>query len=440
MKFILALVLAFTFAAASAQSGFVFPNNQNRTTIRFQLISNLIFIPIEVNGVTLTFLVDTGVDETILLSVDDQDEVALNNVRNIKLQGLGSEDAVSALVSTNNKLSVGGLVDLNHTIYIVLDQGFNFSEHVGIPVNGIIGYNFFKDNIIKLDYDRKKIFVYQKNSRKHRRFQKRYTKIPITIEQHKPYVMADVMLDDGVQKVKMLLDNGNSDAIWLFDKGDIAEKLPRTKLDDFLGKGFSGDIFGKRSRINSFSINKFNFVSPLVAIPDSTSIKSANMVENRAGSIGSEILRRFSAVIDYPNNAIYLKPNSHYDEPFNYNMSGMEVQHDGLEWVKETVRLQGLLTDMQYDVSGNHIRADFVYKVVLKPSYAVGSVRQDSPADRVGIKKGDKLVKINSQSTNQYSLQQINTIFKSEEGKTINIELDRAGQRLKLSFQLEKIL
>jgi hypothetical protein len=42
----------------------------------FQLINNLVFIPINVNGVELTFL-DSGVKETILFSLEEKMKLAL---------------------------------------------------------------------------------------------------------------------------------------------------------------------------------------------------------------------------------------------------------------------------------------------------------------------------------------------------------------------------
>jgi hypothetical protein len=43
------------------------------------------------------------------------------------------------------------------TVYIITDQDFNISSHVGIPVNGIIGYHFFKDHPVLIDYSSKKL-------------------------------------------------------------------------------------------------------------------------------------------------------------------------------------------------------------------------------------------------------------------------------------------
>ena len=48
-------------------------------------------------------------------------------------------------------------------------------------------------------------------------------------------------------------------------------------------------------------MNVFEFKNPIVAFPDSSSIKNVKMVSGRLGSVGGEILRRFILVFDYQN-------------------------------------------------------------------------------------------------------------------------------------------
>jgi hypothetical protein len=47
--------------------------------IRFELIGDLIVIPIEVNNVLLSFILDTGVSKPILFNISEIDAVGLNN-------------------------------------------------------------------------------------------------------------------------------------------------------------------------------------------------------------------------------------------------------------------------------------------------------------------------------------------------------------------------
>ncbi|MEG0762174.1 MAG: peptide-binding protein, partial [Chryseobacterium sp.] len=65
-----------------------------------------------------------------------------------------------------------------------------------------------------------------------------------------------------------------------------------------------------------------------------------NLVDERKGSLGGEILRRFTVVFDYPNQKLYLKKNGNYNDSFNFNMSGLDFKQDGLIWEKDMVNLE----------------------------------------------------------------------------------------------------
>ena len=150
-------LLLLTIMPVFAQGTFVFDKGIEKVTVPIVLINNLVFIPIKVNGVELNFLLDTGVEETILFSLEDNPEVNFYNSEKISLRGLGSDAAIEGLKTTNNILELEGVKANQQLIYVVLDQSFNLSSQIGIPVNGIIGYNFFKDNLVRIDYASKRV-------------------------------------------------------------------------------------------------------------------------------------------------------------------------------------------------------------------------------------------------------------------------------------------
>jgi hypothetical protein len=426
---------------ALAQEGFVFEKEVNKVSIPFQFINNLIFIPIKVNGVELNFMLDTGVEETILFSLEEKKEIAFSNVQKITLRGLGSEEAIEGLKSTNNTLEIQGMKSRNHLLYIILDPNFNLSSHIGIPVNGIIGYQFFKNNLVEINYEKRRVIVYKENIKNRKKTEKKYNPVPITIERSKPYLISTIVMDTAEIPAKLLIDIGNSDAIWLFQNQSKSIKVPAKNFDDYLGKGFSGEIEGKRARISKFVISKFEFYNPIAAFPDSSSIRNVKMVTDRVGSVGGEILKRFTVVFDYSNNKMFLKKNNEYYAPFNYNKSGVEIQHHGLIWVQETVHLQTVpLNGVTFDSRGERIPNEFKYKFQLKPVYEVANVRKNSPAAKAGIQKGDIIIRINNNPGYKYSLQEINSLLKSEEEKWITIEIERNSQLLKFKFQLINVL
>ncbi|MBP6585547.1 MAG: hypothetical protein KA215_07770, partial [Flavobacterium sp.] len=301
-------LLLFFSIGVFGQSSFQFISDKDKIKIPFQFINNLIFVPIQVNGVELTFLLDTGVEETILFSLLDKDQVEFNNVEKIKLKGLGNAEFIEGLKSSKNKIVVTPtFFDPSHTIYIILNEDINISSGVGIPVNGIMGYGFFKDYPMEIDYVNHYITVYKHKSKAVIKKYKKFKKYPIILENNKPYIETKFAIDTTFIEAKLLIDLGNSDAVWLFQNKLKSFELPEPNFSDFLGQGFSGPIFGKRAKLAKFSLGEFVFENPIVAFPDSLSTQSVKLVKNRVGSIGAEILKRFTLFIDYRNSEIAIR-------------------------------------------------------------------------------------------------------------------------------------
>ncbi|WP_347219162.1 PDZ domain-containing protein [Chryseobacterium sp.] len=407
-----------------------------KAVIPFQLINNLIFIPININGANLTFMVDTGVAETILFSLDNK-ELKLSNVEKIKFSGLGGSLSIDGLKSDRNIARIGDeIINTSMSLYVILDEEFNISSHVGIPVNGVIGYHFFKDHPIAIDYISKKITVYESMDVLKRKVRK-FDELPISIEKDKPYLNADVEMIREKKSSKLLIDLGNSDAIWLFPTLIKDFVYNRPNIEDFLGRGFNGDIYGKRSRIHNFYLGDFKFEKPLTAMPDEFSIQHVSLVKDRKGSVGGEIMRRFSLIFDYPNNKLYLKKNRNFDDPFHFNMSGLDFKQDGLEWQEDRVRIDTRATAGSGKVNEAYKEDSFQYKFSLKPLFSIAGVRKDSPAYEAGLKKEDKVISINGDKTSDMTLEKILEIMKSSEGRTITMIIQRKEEKLTFRFNLE---
>lgn len=432
MKRCLFLIL-FAFAFSYGQKGFEIANHQ-KTVIPFQFINNLIFVPLNINGVDLTFLLDSGVNETILFSLDSK-EINFNDIEKVKFSGLGESRDIEGLRSDNNIVNIGkDFKDFNHTVFIILDESINFSSHVGIPVNGIIGFHFFKNHPVSINYLTKKITIFQDNALFEKKV-KRHTEFPITIESNKPYLMTGVEMTSTHVESKMLIDLGNSDAVWLFPKLIKDFVYNRPNIDDYLGQGFNGDIFGKRSRIHRLYIGDFAFEKPLTAMPDEYSIQSLKLVPDRKGSVGSDILRRFQVVFNYPEKKIYLKKNKHFDDPFLFNKSGLDIRHDGMTWENDIVKVETKKNNRDSEgINVYQAQEGFQYHFVLKPQYSISGCRKDAACYIAGIRKDDKIISINKKKAGDFTLQKINDLMKGEDGTIIHFEIERAGEKMK--FQL----
>lgn len=151
MKCHLLFLLFYAALFSAQQNGFLLRNGKKKVTIPFQFINNLIFIPVTVNGVPLTFLLDSGVSETIIFSFDEK-EISFPTARKTLSRGLGGQNDAEGFEAVRNRVEIGKeLLDDQQTVYLIFDPEFNISSHVGIPVNGAIGFQVFKNYRVKIN-------------------------------------------------------------------------------------------------------------------------------------------------------------------------------------------------------------------------------------------------------------------------------------------------
>jgi hypothetical protein len=402
----------------------------------FKLINNLVVIPVEVNGTKLTFLLDTGVSSTIMFSLSEIDSLELNDTKSIRLRGLGEGGSIPALKSNNNRIKIGGVTDIDHTVFVVFDKSLSLSKRMGIPVHGIIGYDFFKNLIVKTNYNTRKLSFYKPETYIEKEC-KKCEIFDLTFHNKKPYLNVTNIYENKTDIYTLLIDSGSSDAIWLFDNSILEKNLKNKWFDDFLGQGLSGDIFGKRSKIPKMRIGNFEMTNIKVAFPSKESIENIKLFEERDGSIGGELLNKFTIIMNYPSKKITLKKNNKFKDPFHYNMSGLSIKHDGVVLVKNK---RDSFKNRSNDIDGaTSITVSSTYDFFLVPKYVVSEIRKESPSYLVGIKEGDEILSVNGTQAHHYNLQEIIGLFSSKAGKKITLKIKRNNVILRKKFILTSV-
>ncbi|WP_299839836.1 aspartyl protease family protein [uncultured Tenacibaculum sp.] len=442
-KVLLLSLLFFSLHNVFTQGRFqFFGKNDVKQKVKFERINNLIVIPLEINGKELSFILDTGVNKTILFNLTENDSLGLNNVEKIKLQGLGDNEPVDALLSKNNRFKIKNIVNSNEDLYVILKDNFNMSSKMGTTIHGIIGFDLLRDVILKVDYSNRMLTFYNPKKYKLRKCGSCEV-FPLEFYRSKPYINTYTQLDtvsDKKIKTKLLVDSGGSDAIWLFEGTHSDIKTPKKFFKDILGEGLNGSIYGNRSRVPAFHLGKFTIPEPTVSFLDTTSTVIARQFTKRNGSIGGNILKRFKVWFDYPNRRMMLKKNGSLKKGFYYNMSGIVVVYSGKDLIKEEVQKTSVDS---YGIENKSSSSDvfsFVttYKYQFKSAYKILEIIEDSPAYKVGMEKGDLIKRINGKPAHEYSLDDINGIFSYKPGRRVIIEVERDGLPLKFKFKLEK--
>ncbi len=439
--YIIFLFLALSLSWNSYSQGyFKFSNQVKKQSVNFKLLSNLIVFPIEINGNEFNFILDSGVASTILFNLKSQDSVDLKSIKKIKLQGLGSGEAIDAIASSNNNFNLKNIQGVNQKLYVIFNDDLDLSARLGITVHGIIGYEILKDFIVKVNYGTNKITFYNPKYY-NKKDCKKCEFFDLEFHKKKPYINANVKLTTNkLTPVKLLIDSGGSDAMWLFENSHPNIKEPKKYFVDFLGEGLSGSIYGKRAKIKALIFGKYEIDNPTVSYPDSLSVLHARKFQGRNGSMGASILKRFIVTFNYQNKQLGLRRGSKFKEPFRYNMSGIELVHNGKILVKEPDNTTFFLGQKNQNVTDNSVILDYKYKYSFKPSYRIFKVLEGSPGYKAGLMKNDVLIKINGKFVHEMKLEEIIEKFYYKKKRRVSLVVERYGQHHQFKFYLQNIL
>src|SRR5690606_3989345 len=322
MKWFICIVTICISCVAKSQGVFQLSDDKP-ASFKFELINNVVLVPLTINGMPFSFLLDTGVKETILFA-NAEDSIYLKNQNKMMFRGIGIEDGVEGILSTENVIEVGGVaVDSLHWLYVIQGAELDISSDVGVAINGILGSKFFDSFAVKIDYQKQRLVLfpydydYKKSIRK-------YNYVPLMIENERPYITANMLVDTVWTGGKMLLDMGNTAPLMLFAFLLPQFHLKEPYVEEYIGRGFNGAVYGKRNRIRKVTLADFTLDYPIVAYPDSNALFMSKLAENRIGSVGNQILQRFHLLIDYRKKALYLRKNRKFAKPFLVNMAGIE--------------------------------------------------------------------------------------------------------------------
>lgn len=435
-RHLLFFLICFSSLFKSAAQDFILKKGVKKQVIPFELRNNLIVFPMELNGKKLNFILDSGVGSTLLFNVNYKDSIQLNNIEKIDIQGLGGDNKIEAVISKNNKLVLKNITGINQDFYVLFHDSFDLSSKLGITIHGIIGYELLKDFVVKINYNLNRLTFYNKNSYSYKKCSK-CENFDIQFFKLKPYINVGIRLNKTSNKiipVKLLVDSGGSDTLWLFENSHPDILPPSKYFFDYLGEGLSGSITGKRSKIETLTIGKYELKKPIVAYPDSSTVSYARQFKERNGSLGSNILKRFIIIFDYPEKKISFKKSVLFSSPFTYNMSGIELVYNGKLLVKE-------LTFTQVSPKNNRgsFSINYGFNYVFKPSYKILKVRPLSPAYYAGLLPNDILIKVNGKFAYEYKLEEIVHNF-FESNSTVALIIEREGKNYEVKLELKNEL
>jgi hypothetical protein len=400
-----AVLCAFLFVNAKGQNlGFSLPEGKKKVFIPIQIQNNLIVVPIILNDVLpLRFIVDTGVRTAILTQKAFADILQLPYSRRFSISGPGGEKLIDAYVTNNVSIDLPGVNGTGQALLVLEQDYLELRNVLGADVHGILGYELFSRFIVEINYEKKIMTLSLPEKFKPR---KKFQEIPMVVEDTKPFILTPLELSPiSSMTGKLLVDTGASHGLLLEPSSDPRIIVPEHTVSTSIGRGLGGEITGKIGRIESLKLANYTLHDVLVNFPDPNSYLDTlkSTLTFRHGTIGGEILSRFTIIFDYPQGKIFIKKNASFKKKFFLNLSGIDVQAKGS--ALNTFEIRG--------------------------------VRKLSPAEKAGIQNGDILIQVNGVPTKELRLNELNAMLNSKPGKKVSLVIERNRVRYSLRMILE---
>lgn len=375
--------------AANAQYFDLNPNKK-RVNIPFRMIRDMVIIQMNINNKgPFNFILDTGVGLMLITDPKLVDSINIVNKRTLKIAGIGEGSAFEAYATSALNVGIPGLTSYDVAAAILKEDHFGLSNYAGIPIHGLLGYEFFNNLAVKINFADSIITVTRPRDVKALR---KGSKIPMTIEDRKPYIKTKITYTDGGKtEDKLILDLGAGHALSL-ENAIKKYGLPQKFITANLGVGLTGPVSGFLGRVSEVEIGKFKLKDVITSFPTGDQFEKLEV--KRDGNLGIGVLKRFTVIIDYPDTALYLKSAANFKSPFEHDMSGME-----------------------YFTAGDN------YDRII-----VSRVEPGSPADAVGIEPDDEIMSINLKPVKKMSIEQIDAMFKSQNDRSLLLDIHHEGR------------
>ncbi len=246
-------------------------------------------------------------DGLLLFDTAGVDLTQLGHLQEVRIGGAGQGSASTALSDEAATFFVGTLAFPNQRVTLLTTDAFK-----GFPTDGVIGYSLLGHYAVEIDYDKNGMTLYE----------------PTTFADEEGWQSLDLYFKDNLTpwidislataeedpvRLSTYIDFASGEALELLERETNAFSMPRDTRDKYVGRGLSGDVYGKAGRVSKVILGPFtlNDVS-VVVVP--AQVRSR---QNGGDAIlGNDVLRRFNVIFDYAHLKLHLKPNHYFAEPF----------------------------------------------------------------------------------------------------------------------------
>lgn len=258
-------------------------------------------------------------------------------------------------------------------------------EEFGEDIHGILGMDFLKRYIFRMDFDRGEVVFLRKVGPDPGQ------RLAVTLKDDRPYVR--INLPGLKEPENFILDTGFARGIGGCDGGCL-----RKPTFEALIKSGKLKLRGNY-RFVGFAGGQMKGYGWLDALPFAGNThKNLSFTEKEHSSLGLDVLSRYVVTFDFAHQAIYLKKGRQFDKPYRYNLSGLHMRR-------------------------------------VKGQTVVASVADGSAAAKAGILPGDVLLQIDKEQINSMTLYTLCDRL-CDEGKKIVLTVRREAKQFDVPVTL----
>lgn len=371
--------------------------------IPFEYDGQFITITVRLNdGFPLNFIVDTGAENLIILKKSIADLIGCQYTQEIPIYGSDLKVVRYALVSPYVLIDIGQSHHTYSNFLIFKDDETSLDGYSGRSIDGIIGGALLSRFRVRMNFKTGIMTLYGKEFKL--KNLENYQQAPLDIISNKPYMTVSVNKNGKKEDKTLLLDTGAGiNGLFIIDSTEYTSNESNL-IYGIIGKSINGPILGYLGKVDAIQNSIINIIEPVISYQQIDSLYLPKNFIQRDGILGNHILKNYDMIIDYSNSTLYMK-QIRKSESWAFDRSGISVKAMG----------------MNFD------------------HYVIEYVVADSPADRAGIKKGDRIVSVQRIRATLLSLRWINKKLQKEGDKTIRMKLEREGVKHKVSFVLRDL-
>jgi hypothetical protein len=263
----------------------------------------------------------------------------------------------------------------NHKFYAKYTAILNVKNLAGHGIDGVIGMDFVKKSVIKIDFQNQRFFIDSVNHLELKnsmpfRYKNNQILLPVeTVLENGKIIYGDFLIDFGDQGAVTFLNEFAQ--INNFDK-IIANKIKYVNIN----AGYGGKSTGYDFRANYVKIGNVKFIKPVLDYSlDSSGLLSHS--KSIIGVVGLALLSRTNITFDFDQQLMYIEPNSKITDKFRFNKG---YGHSNIDNNK---------------------------------SFKVTSISENSAAEKCGLRIGDTIIEINDKRIDSLTNVAIDKLFDS---------------------------